>query len=67
MASERTICRSVIDRNDVIKNQVFESVRTLLGDKVDQAQLKEIQKTINSIFELHTYNLVGSISKQFSD
>ena len=67
MTSERKICRSVIDRHDVMKNQIFESVRTQFGDKIDQNLLKEIQKMVNSIFESHTHGLVNTISKQFSD
>jgi hypothetical protein len=66
MASEGKICRAVIDRHDVMKNQVTEAVSGGLGNSADRKQLEEIRKTIHKIFESHTSGLIDVISKQFS-
>jgi|ETNvirenome_6_85_1030632.scaffolds.fasta_scaffold06809_3 hypothetical protein len=67
MISERKVCRAVIDRHEVMGNQVAEAVHEAMKDNVNEDQAQKIQQQIRVIFESHTNGLVSTLSKMFSN
>ncbi len=64
--SESNVCRSIIDRHAVIKNQIVVAVRETMGPDADADVLKTINNEIERIFQAQTSGLVTHISKQFA-
>ena len=65
--SEGKMCRAVIDRHDVIRNQVLSVVNELIGSQVPTETSRVINEQIKQIFVIHTNGLVANISKQFAE
>jgi|TARA_R100000501_G_C2600462_1_gene97678 hypothetical protein len=66
IVSEGVVCRAVIDRNEVMKNQIIVAVREALGPDVPDDQHVLVAKSIKKIVQLHTGGLVTEISNEFS-
>jgi len=64
--SEGKVCRAVIDRHDVMKNQVIASVREALGADESNKALSGISESVVKIFQVHTNGLINNISKEFA-
>ena len=64
--SEGKICRSIIDRHDVMKNQVMQAVREALGANPDPETLRLVSNEITRIFQSQTSGLISTVSHQFS-
>jgi hypothetical protein len=65
--SEGKVCRGIIDRHDVIKHQVIETIRESLRSGLTSETEQTVFVQIEELFRIHTDGLVGNISKQFSE
>ncbi len=61
--SEGVVCRAVIDRHDVMTNQIAAVVREVFG--LDE-KTKSVVQTVNQIVQSHTNGLVETISNEFA-
>lgn len=64
--SEGAICRSVIDRNEVMKDQIILSVREILKSDVSDEQQILIAQSVTQIIQSHTNGVTSEISHEFS-
>jgi len=64
--SEGAICRSVIDRNEVMKNQIISSIREILKEDVSNDQQILIAQSVAQIIQSHTGALTSAVSNEFS-
>jgi len=65
--SESVICRSIVDRNEVVKSQIIAAVMESMAATTKQhKQQALIAKAIEKLFQSHTNGLVDSVSREFS-
>ena len=64
--SESEVCRTILEREDVLQSQVFSLMVDHLRDSVDSSKLEGIRPHLGSLFAQHTNSLVDAVSKKFS-
>tara|TARA_R110000824_G_scaffold198468_1_gene382490 strand:+ start:356 stop:586 length:231 start_codon:yes stop_codon:yes gene_type:complete len=63
---EREVCRLVIDRNEVMANQIKNIVIEIAGSKLTAEELKDVSNRVSAAQTTSTDGTVGAISKLFS-
>jgi len=64
--SEGKICRSIIDRHDVMKNQILNAVLEQLSEGTSHDEKVSLQNAVAHVFDVHTNGLLTNVSKQFA-
>ena len=64
--SEGKICRSIIDRHDVMKNQILSALLEGLSTATSYDEKVALQNAITGVFDIHTNGLLTNVSKQFA-
>jgi hypothetical protein len=64
--SEGKVCRAVIDRYDVLAEQVFAVVSEVAGTKLTRDEMTTIRKNILAQTESSKNGLLTAISKEFA-
>tara|TARA_R100000008_G_scaffold74193_1_gene52913 strand:- start:5351 stop:5560 length:210 start_codon:yes stop_codon:yes gene_type:complete len=65
-AKERDVCRLVIERNEVLSNQVKNLILEAAGSQLDQEVLKDLFGKVEAAQVSSTNGTVGAISNLFS-
>jgi len=64
--SEGQVCRSIMDRHDVMKNQILNAVMDHLPATVTYDEKVSLQNAVVRVFDVHTSGLLTNVSKQFA-
>lgn len=64
--SEGKVCRAIVDRYDVLTDQVFAVVSEVAGSKLTRDEMKTIRKNILAQTESSKNGLLTAISKEFA-
>jgi len=63
---EREVCRLVIERNEVMADQMKNIVIEIAGSKLSPEELKEVSRRVSAAQTISTDGIIGAISKLFS-
>lgn len=64
--SEADVCRTILDREEVLQMQVFNFMVENLRETVANEKLMSLQAPLSQLFSQHTNGLVDAVSKKFS-
>ena len=64
--SEAFVCRSIVDRNQVMRDQIAAVLVEQLGADVTREKLENLISNVQNVADVASSNLVDVVSKHFS-
>ena len=62
----RKVCRAILDRHEVMSNQVVNQVLEVMQNEVDDEKKTQIKQSIERVFQQHSNGLVDQMLDMFS-
>ena len=62
----RKVCRAILDRHEVMSNQVVSEILEALQKETDKEKMLQIKRKVEYVFQQHSNGLIDQVLEMFS-
>ena len=62
----RKVCRAILDRHEVMSNQVVSEILEALQKETDKEKMLQIKRKVEHVFQQHSNGLIDQVLEMFS-